>query len=165
MNDAESTARVVALLEGFSTAMFLTRVPGGTGHARPMVIARRGQDLELDFVTDIDSAKVQEIVKDTASQVICQKDGSVYLSLTGTSSLSQDRTRLQEVWNECLRVWFPDGVDDPSICLITFKPLRAEYWNHAGKNKLLYYWEAAKAYVAGERVKTGGTDVHGVLKL
>lgn len=167
MNDENlsQTPKVVTLLEGFSTVMFLTQVPGGGIHARPMAVAARGEDLELQFVTDIDSAKVHEITNDTASQVICQKDGSIYLSLSGTSTLSQDRERIAAVWNECLRVWFPDGVDDPSICLITFRTTRAEYWDHAGMNKLAYLWQAAKAYVAGERVSTDGREAHGVLKL
>lgn len=162
---AAGTTKVLSLLEGFSTVMFLTRSVQGGMHARPMAIAARGADLELQFVTDIESAKVHEISRDTASQVICQKDGSVYLTLAGASTLSQDRERLKAVWNECLRVWFPDGVEDPKICLITFRTLRAEYWDHAGMNKLAYLWEAAKAYVSGDRVSTTGSETHGVVKL
>lgn len=162
---AAGTVKVLSLLEGFSTVMFLTRNGGGITHARPMAIAARGDDLELQFVTDIDSAKVHEIAQETASQVICQKDGSVYLALTGTSALSQDRERIKAVWNECLRAWFPDGVEDPQICLITFRTLRAEYWDHAGLNKLAYLWEAAKAYVSGDRINTDGSTSHGVVRL
>ena len=50
---------------------------------------------------------------------------------------------------EAWKLWFPEGKDDPSICLIHFSPEDGEYWNNAGAQGLKYAFEAVKAYVKG----------------
>lgn len=145
----EKTERLLDLLKGFSTAMLITH--GGRDlHARPMAIADVTDDLELWFVTNDDCAKVHEIVDDTRAHIVCQKEHSAYLSLSGTASVIKDRHRVDALWKEAFRVWFPEGKDDESLALIRFRPERAEYWDNTGFNKIAYLWESAKSYVTGK---------------
>ena len=156
--------KVRDLLKDFSTAMLITHT-GGTLHARPMAVADITEACDLWFITNDESGKVHEIDRDTRVHVVCQRDSSVYLSIAGTASMVHDRSHIERVWKEPLRVWFPDGQADPHLALIHVVPDRAEYWDNQGLNKVSYLWEAAIAYVSGEtpRVKEG--EEHGVISL
>ncbi|MEJ7595469.1 MAG: pyridoxamine 5'-phosphate oxidase family protein [Planctomycetaceae bacterium] len=43
---------------------------------------------------------------------------SIYVSLSGRATLVQDRQLIEELWHEDLRVWFPEGVNDPLLSLL-----------------------------------------------
>ncbi len=144
--------------------MLVTHGTGAELHARPMAIAGVDENLELWFVSNEDSAKVHEIEQDTHAHVICQRDQSAYLSLGGTASLVKDRARVEKLWSESFRVWFPEGAADPELVLIRFRPERAEFWDNRGFHKMAYIWDAARAYVTG--TKPGVREsAHGVVAL
>ncbi len=157
--------KVRDLLKGFSTAMLITHDDGRPLHARPMAIADITESCDLWFITNDESAKVQEIDRDTRVHVVCQKDHSAYLSIAGKASLVHDRGRIEAVWKEPFRVWFPEGQADPHLVLIHVTPDRAEYWDNQGLNKASYLWEAAIAYVSGETPRVREGEQHGVVSL
>ncbi|HEY4088470.1 MAG TPA: pyridoxamine 5'-phosphate oxidase family protein [Bryobacteraceae bacterium] len=68
--------------------------------------------------------------------------------------------RHQFYWSEAFRVWFPGGPSDPTLALIGVQPIDAEYWDNGGSNKLKCLFEAAKAYVKGEKPDVGDPDQH-----
>ena len=157
--------KVRDLLKDFSTAMLITHDGGGTLRARPMAIADITESCELWFITNDQTDKVHEIDRDTRVHVVCQKDRSAYLSIEGAASVVHDRSRIEAVWKEPLRVWFPDGKDDTHLALIHVTPDRAEYWDNQGLNKASYLWEAAIAYVSGDTPRVNEGEKHGVVSL
>lgn len=157
--------KVHDLLKGFSTAMLITHDAGGPLHARPMAIADLTNPCDLWFITSDDSGKAHEIGRDTRVHIVCQRDHSVYLSIAGSASVQHDLSRIDEVWKEPFRVWFPGGKTDPHLALIRVIPDRAEYWDNQGFNKVSYLWEAAIAYVSGETPRVEEGDRHGVVDL
>jgi len=162
--DAKQTEHLRKLLESFSTAMLVTRRSSDSLHARPMAVAGVDGSLNLWFVSGEDTVKIQEISHDTRASVICQKGDSTFLSLSGKASLVRDRSRIDELWKESFRVWFPDGKDDPNLILIEFRPERAEYWDPSGFSRIAYLWEAARAYVTGTTPEID-EDTHAVVNL
>ena len=57
------------------------------------------------------------------------------------------------MWKEAWKIWFPIGKSDPNIALLKFTAHEGEYWDNAGMQGLKYVYDAAKAYVTGERHK------------
>jgi len=49
--------------------------------------------------------------------------------------------------------------------LIAVRPERGEFWDSTGTNRYRYLWEAAKAYVTGEKPHTDDGDMHGKVQL
>ena len=76
----------------------------------------------------------------------------------------RDLSRIEEVWKEPFRVWFPEVTTDPHLVLIHITPDRAEYWDSQGLNQVSYLWEAAVAYVSGETPRVVEGEKHGVVK-
>jgi general stress protein 26 len=151
--DEEKRKHLHELMEGFRSAMLVTRTPSGGLHARPLAIAgRRGE--HLFFATAIDSPKAREIEEDPHVNVSMQNGGR-FVSLSGTARIVIDRALIEELWSEAWKVWFPLGKQDPSICLLVVDVLDAQYWDKSGVQGLRYLFQAAKAYVTGSRAPEG----------
>ena len=74
-----------------------------------MAMAGVDEDSRVWFFTGVESGKVEEIVLDTHVAVVCQKDRDLYLSLSGKATLLRDRKKIDELWKEPFKTWFPGG--------------------------------------------------------
>jgi general stress protein 26 len=155
--------KLYELLSEFSNAMFLTHTRSGDLHARPMRIAELTKEGELCFVTSNQSPKVKEIAQDSDVALIFQAS-SKFVSLSGTAVVEQDPKRLDRLWNEAWKVWFPKGKSDPNIRIVRILPREAEYWDNEGMEGLSYAFAAVKAYIQGEQPHVD-SDQHGKVKL
>lgn len=151
MAEISKTKHLNELLESFDTAMLLTR-DGEENHGRPMAVAEiEGADT-IWFVTSSDSPKTEEIRSDARVSVTFQSERK-FVALSGRSALVHDRARIEALWKEAWRVWFPKGKDDPTIALIKVTVEDAEFWDNAGGKGIRYVFEAAKALINGERAE------------
>jgi general stress protein 26 len=152
------------LLEGFSTAMMITRSSDHSIHARPMAIAEIDADGMLYFATSLDSGKLREIEADPKIALTLQ-DSSVYISILGTAHASTDRALIDRLWAAPMQIWFPKGKDDPSLVILKIDPQDAEYWDNSGTNSIGYAVSAMKAFVHGERPIAASTSQHAKVSL
>lgn len=160
MEDGE---HLYELLQGFDTAMLVTRAQDGSLHARPMAVAELRADADAYFVTSSDSPKVAEINAD-ADVLLTFQSSSQYAAIYGRVNVVRDRDLIERLWKEPWKVWFPRGKSDPTIVLLRFDAERGEFWNNAGLRGVQYAFEAAKAYVRGEPIRTDDGQ-HGRLRL
>lgn len=144
------------ILNDFSDAMLATRTADNYLHARPMHIVETDAEGGVWFVTDRHSAKVMEI-ENRPQVLVTMQGGGKYLSLTGQASFSENRAKIDELWSEAWKIWFPDGKDDPDIMLLHVEPRIGEYWDNSGTDRFRYLYEAGKAYFQG--VALDATDL------
>ncbi len=156
-NYPSETQKFHDLLEKFGTAMLVTHTEDGGLRGRPMAIAGIGDDCRVWFFSLHESGKVHEI--ESAPKV------AVYLSISGTAILSRDRSKVDELWKESYKTWFPKGKDDPDLVLIGVEPHEGEYWDQQGTNKLQYLFQSAKAYATGTRPNIEEGDQHAKVRL
>src|SRR5512139_2928231 len=155
------TEKICNLLNDFDTAMLVTYGPTRPPRARPMAIAKVEPNGELWFFTGRETEKVHEIESNQQVLIVCQDEGGRYVSMSGTAALVTDRTRANELWKEPYRTWFPGGVDDPDLVLISVRPEEAEYWDSQGMKGVRYAFEAVKGYVTGSRPEILEGEQHG----
>ena len=115
---------------------------------------------EIWFFAGQGGTLVGDLQKEAAVLLTFQNDTSAYLSLRGQARIDHDRARVKELWKEPYKVWFPGGPEDPEIALVAVHLLDAEYWDNRGMNKLEYLFEAAKAYVKGDKPALTDMDQH-----
>ena len=97
-------------------AMLTTTDEHGSLHSRPMATIKPGHDDALYFLTDVNSAKVYEVKRDSQVNLSYSDPSSnVYASVSGKANAYRDQAKIDELWSEPLRGWFPKGKDDPSI--------------------------------------------------
>jgi len=118
MNNPRNTdhARIWELIKGSHSALLITVMPDGTLDSRPMGCLQSGFDGVLWFLTFRHSLKVAEIRNNPNVMISYAKPNEfVYVSIGGKARIVEDTKKLKELWSEGLRVWFPQGANDPEI--------------------------------------------------
>ena len=159
---ATATAeKLQELLEDFDTAMLVTQTPEGELRSRPMALAHVEEDGTLWFVTERGSGKLGEIAHDHHVNVALQARMK-FVSISGRATPVNDRAKLDEIWNESWKVWFPGGKDDPSLVLLRVSGDIGEYWDYRGTSGIKYLIETGKAYFNGTKPTVAGDPkIHG----
>lgn len=150
----DTNERLSDLINDFSTAMLVTDSGNGAMRGRPMRMANIETDGDLWFVTDGDSAKIEEIEKHPQVAVIFQ-GGSKFVSLSGKATVTREQSKINELWSEAWKVWFPEGKEDPNLMLLHVEAEQGEYWDNSGLRGLTYAFKAGQAYLQGERPEVG----------
>ena len=156
----EQRKHVHEILSKTTDVMFLTYEKTGPQPAqrgRPLHVTQLDDDGGMWFMVALDSRKVKDLRAYDQAMVTAQ-DASRWIQLSGKGEIVTDRTRVRQLWNKFHEVWFPLGPDDPNVCLISFRPQHAEYWDNSGMVGVKYLFEVAKALVTGQ----GADEVKGV---
>lgn len=150
----ESVEKLKELVEGVDFCM-LTTFSNGRLRSRPMSTQKLEQDGELWFFTNDNSLKIDEIEADNRVNCAYSKpDDNTYISVSGTATVSKDRAKIEELWSPILKAWFPDGLDDPTLCLLKVQVEEAEYWE-ASSSTLVQLAGFVKAMVTGKEMSYG----------
>jgi general stress protein 26 len=153
--DQDAKDKVLDLLKGINIAMMATRGDNGQMHARPMATNTAEFDGDLWFFTDKDSPKIAEIERDAdVLLTYANENKQHYVSIQGRAEVVHDQGKINELWSEPLRVWFPKGQTDPSITLIKVRVESAEFWD-APSSTMVHLYGYMKALTTGERPHPG----------
>lgn len=139
-------------MKGVRMAMLTTVEEDGSLRSRPMATQDREFDGNLWFLTQASTPKVDEVQQDRHVNLAYAKpDDNLYVSVSGTAELVQDRQKVKDFWKPFFKAWFPKGEDDPDLALLKVRVESAEYWDApSGKMGMLY------SVVKG--LATGGRD-------
>ncbi|MDQ3131962.1 MAG: pyridoxamine 5'-phosphate oxidase family protein [Acidobacteriota bacterium] len=150
----ESIEKLKGLIEDIDFAM-LTTINGGHLRSRPMSTQKYEGDNSLWFFTSDQTHKVDEIEADNRVNVAYSKpDDNVYVSVSGRAAIVKDKAKIEELWNPILKAWFPEGLDDPTLCLLKITVEEAEYWD-SPNSKLVQIAGFVKAIVTGKAADGG----------
>jgi general stress protein 26 len=152
--DAE--AKVWAMIKDIKVAMMATHADGEHFHARPMVATQREfAEGTLWFFTDKRSRKVDELESnDRVLLAYADWDSQNYVSVDGRARIVEDRQKIAELWSEGMRIWFPQGKDDPNIALLAVTVDSAEYWD-SPSSTMVHAYGYLKAVTTGQRPNPG----------
>ena len=157
----ESIDKLKELLEGIDFAM-LTTVAGEKLHSRPMSTQQVEFDGDIWFFTSDRTHKVDEIQADNRVNVAySDPDDNTYVSVFGRAEIVKDRAKIEELWNPIYKAWFPDGLDDPTLCLLKVSIKEAEYWD-SPNSKFVQLVGFVKALATGQQADGGD---HGKISL
>jgi general stress protein 26 len=145
-------AHLLALLADFSDGMLVTRASNGRLEGRPMSIAEVGTGGALWFCAGNHDGKIAQMAADPDVAVMLQGKAK-FVSVSGRAHVSRDRADIDRLWKEPWKLWFPQGKDDPTLCLLVVQPVEAQFWDNSGVRGLRFLFEAAKAYVTGREVE------------
>lgn len=156
-NDSDAKKKVFELIKDIKTAMLVTQAGHGQLSARPMAAAALKEfNGDVWFFTDIASPKVAEIEANPNILLSYSNPSKQdYVSLRGTATIERDRAKIHEFWNEMARIWFPEGKDDPKLCLIKVSVDTAEYWD-SPSSVVVFLYGYAKTLATGTPPKHMG---------
>lgn len=157
----EAIEKLNELIKDVQVAM-LTTIDKGVLRSRPMQTQEFEFDGDLWFFSSTDTHKTDEIEKDRRVNVsYAAPNSNTYVSVSGTAEIVQDKAKIEEFWNPIYKAWFPEGLDDPTLCLLKIEVEQAEYWD-SSSSTLVQVAGFVKALVTGQRADVGD---HGKVNL
>lgn len=153
-NRQEAIEKIKELTEGIDFCM-LTTNDSGVLRSRPMSTQQTDFDGDLWFFTSEDTHKVEEIDKDDRVAVAYSNPSkNTFVSISGKGSISKDKAKMKELWSPVLKAWFPEGLDDPKLCLLKVESDQAEYWE-GSSSTLVQLFGMVKAIATGQEADYG----------
>lgn len=148
-------------IKDIRTAMLTTQREDGEFHARPMATHAVDDDGTMWFFTYENSNKVRELGDNNRVSLGFSDTGAeTYVALSGTAEVVNDRQKIDQLWNDVLKTWFPGGKDDPNITLLKVRAHSAEYWDRPG-GKMMQLFEMAKGALTGQPDTSGRDEKFG----
>ena len=77
-----------------------------------------------------------------------------YLDVWGNAEVIDDRKKIKDLWNPIIKAWFPEGSDDPNLCLLKVAPVKAFYWDSTN-SKMIEGLKILASIVTGKRLAEG----------
>lgn len=117
-------------LKDIKIAMLTTITAENRQHSRPMYTFEMKDDGIIWMFISKASRKVTEIKANP--YVILNYSNpqhDLYVTINGKAELNEDRIKINELWSDRFKAWFPGGKEDPNISLLKIVPEEAEYWD------------------------------------
>ncbi len=158
---AESFARLGELIKDIHIAMLSTVADDGTLRSRPMGTQQIDLlDGVLWFFTSSESPKADEIIhRKQVNLSYSSVEKQRYVSISGPAHLVRDRAKVKALWKPAAKIWFPDGVDDPTLILLRVEVVNAEYWD-SPSSKMVQLYGMAKYALTGKKNSELGENIH-----
>lgn len=158
------------LIKDIRVAMLTTREADGSLHSRPMGTQLKKFDGTLWFFTALHSPKKDEVAGDQhVSITYSDPKQHRYVSVTGRARVvpaASDRQRAEELWTPLdiyLRAWFPRGLDDPELGLMSIEVERAEYWD-APAGKVVVLFDMLRSLLTGKPINPAESAQHDTIR-
>ncbi len=146
---------VARIMEDTRIAVLTYVSPEGALVSTPMGTQDFEQPGTTWFLTERDTDKVRAIEADPRVNVSYSSDAG-WVSLSGTARVSEDRAKLQELWDASAGAFMSGGPDDASNVLLEIDGATAEYWESPVKVKAAV--ELAKGLVGRHTPDMGDND-------
>jgi len=149
----EAVKKFKELVHDVNICMFTTIDDRNRIFSRPMSTVKIDEDGNAWFFTNEFSEKIQEVSKDNTVYLIYSHPGkNVYVTVTGTCSIILNRNKIDELWNPLYKAWFPEGKEDPRLCLVKVVTEEANYWN-SNAGKMGVYFKMLRAIANKEQYR------------
>jgi general stress protein 26 len=149
LQSAEALQKLKELAESVNICMYGT-LEGGKMTSRPMSTAGIDADGTIWFFSSDNTNATQE---SKGGSPVCLNYASpaknTYMCVTGSAEVSHDKAKMEEMWNEIMKTWYPQGLETPRLALLKVTPDSAHYWdNDITRLRILFSY--VKAKVTGE---------------
>lgn len=130
LQGTEAAKKVKELAEAARVGLMMTNLHTIPLSVRPMATQKVDEDGYIYFLSVRDSDAVKHIQENKEVQMTWSNMGkSEYLVVYGNAEVYRDQKEIDEMWNDFIKTWFPDGKDDPNLCIIRLKSESGYYWD------------------------------------
>jgi len=138
-----------------SVCLFTTKLTEVPLTTRPMSVQKVCDQGNFWFLSPDDSEKNLEIENDPRVQLfISNRSNYEFLSLYGKATITRDREKIDELWSDIAKAWFPKGKDDPHLTVIKVTPEEGFYWD-TKDGKLISLIKIAASAITGKKMVEG----------
>ena len=118
------------LVKHNSICLFTTSLAELPLHTRPMTTSKVCDQGNFWFLSSRESHENEEIGLDPRVQLFYTNPSDLeYLTVYGTAEISNDRSKIEELWTSQAKSWFPKGESDPDITVVKVTPKEVFCWD------------------------------------
>ena len=151
----EAIKKFKEIVEHESVCLFTTQLTTVPLTTRPMSVKKVCDQGNFWFLSPSDSDKNQEISSDPRVQLFISNTSNYeFLSVYGKASITRDRDKIEELWSDIAKAWFPEGKDDPRVTVIKVSPEEGFYWD-TKDGKLVSMVKILASAVTGKTLQEG----------
>jgi len=152
LNDIQNFAR---LIKEIKFAMLTTvNADDGSLRSRPMTLQDREFDGDLWFFASRVTQPLLDIEENPkVNLAFADLKKSSYVSASGQAQMVLDREKAKELWSPLYKAWFPEGLDDPNLCLVKVSVESVDYWE-SPSSSVVQLAGFAKAVVTGQSAES-----------
>lgn len=155
LSEQEAIEKFKEIVKHESTCLFTTRLTEVPLTTRPMAVQKVCDQGNFWFLSDRDSDKNKEIENDPRVQLFISNTSNYeFLSVYGNASITRDRHKIDELWSDIAKAWFPEGKDDPRVTVIKVTPEQGFYWD-TKDGKLVSMIKILASAVTGKTMQEG----------
>ena len=153
LQDQEAIEKFRDLVKDVTVCMFTTVDENHELTSRPMFTSSVDDEGNVWFFTNEFSEKINEVSKDNLVHLIYSHPvKNIYVDVKGTCSLIIDKKKMEQLWDSTLKNWFPEGLDDPKICLVKVATETAYFWNNSS-SKMGLLFQMIRSIAKGDQYK------------
>lgn len=158
LHNQEAIDKLKEMVDKIDVGMLCTFVSGSDyPYAVPMSRKEVDDEGNIWFLFSSESDTHQNIQKNNKVSLLYSHVGDYnFLSINGTSEISQDQALIDKYWNKMADAWFEKGKEDPRIRVLKVKPEEANYWD-SKSNKLVTFFKVAASAISGQQLDVGRT--------
>ncbi len=127
----EAIEKLRKMADDINICMFCTASGNGLPfETRPMSTIKADENGKLWFFSSAASYKNREVNAEEHVQLIYSKPSTAdFMVVYGKGYIRRDKQIIDELWNNYIKAWFPEGKDDPALTVIEVVPDEAYYWD------------------------------------
>ena len=163
VSDVQHFAKLIKEIK--FTMMTTISESDGSLKSRPLTLQQVEFDGDLWFFCRKSSELVHQIqANPNVNLSFSDPKDSSYISACGHGIIVDDTGKEKELWNAFYKPWFPEGLEDPELCLIKVTVESADYWE-SPSSKIVTMVNFAKNILSGKKENNFIPGKHGHLNL
>lgn len=145
----EHKKTIAEMVKGTRFSMLTFTADNGHLHACPMTAQEQEANGEIWYLGSKSSELVASVrTRPQVNVAFANPSDSDFVSFNGRLELVENAAKVEALWSDLYKAYYPAGQTDPDIQLLCFKPHGAHYWKGDGKISTLF--KMTKAAVTGD---------------
>ena len=155
LTQQEAIDKFKELIKHEPTCLFTTQLTQVPLTTRPMSVQQVCDQGNFWFLSSSESDKNMEITIDDRVQLFFLNVSDYeFLSVYGKATITRDKQKIDELWNDIAKAWFEDGKEDPRVTVIKVTPEEGFYWD-TKSGKLVSMIKILSSAVSGKTLEEG----------
>lgn len=156
LNNQQAIEKIKELADG-KMCLFCTK-ENGKLISRPMGVSQVDESGDLWFFSGKSTNKNRQVQADPEVNLMFIESGKQhFLALTTEVVITENQQKIDELWNDFMKAWFPQGKTDPEISLLRASVTSGHYWDEKDGHLI-------GMLKAGIKALTGGKGDDGALE-
>jgi general stress protein 26 len=148
VGDAGDASPLLSVLRTFRSGVVVATTDGARLVSTPVALADSSRDGRIWLLARPGAERLNALL--TRPVTVTLQAGEKYLAIAGSLRHVVSEAKLDEIWTESFRAWFPRGKQDLDLVLLQLRARQIEFWETGSLHPVRSWMNAARALLTPE---------------